>query len=68
METVGSRIRLIRIQKGLTQKRFSNILGVSRPYISHIENDKRKPPTVLVKLISREFSITEQWLVSGSVK
>ena len=65
METIGYRVRIIRKCQSLTQKQFSSILAVSRPYISNIEHNKKQPPKTLIKLICHEFKVSENWLLTG---
>jgi transcriptional regulator with XRE-family HTH domain len=66
MNTIGYRVKLIRKRKSLTQEQFSSMLAVSRPYISNIESDKKRPPMTLIKLICYEFNVPESWLISGA--
>ena len=39
----GSRLRELRIQKGLTQQELGNIVHVTKAEISMIESNKRSP-------------------------
>lgn len=65
MEKIGTRIKQLRNSEGLTQEEFANLFGVSRVWITNIENGKRKPNELLVKMISAHFVITESWLLTG---
>ena len=62
---MNKRIRKIRLSAGVTQEAFGNSLGVSRAYISRIENGRVIPSSILIKLIIREFNISKEWLFSG---
>lgn len=42
MINIGQRIKELRVKIGMSQQRLAEILGVSRPTISQIENDERK--------------------------
>jgi len=42
MINIGQRIKELRVKVGMSQQRLAEILGVSRPTISQIENDERK--------------------------
>ncbi len=42
MSKIGERIRKLREATGLNQKRLAELLGISRPAVSQIENDERK--------------------------
>lgn len=58
MITIGNRIRELRVKVGMSQQRLAEILGVSRPTISQIENDERKIfADELIKL-SEAFNIS----------
>jgi len=41
-ETFGQRLRRLRETKGLTQEELADKAGISRPYVSELERDKRK--------------------------
>lgn len=40
METFGSRLKLARTLKGLSQQELGNIVGLTKQSISRVENDK----------------------------
>lgn len=40
METFGSRLKLARTLKGLSQQELGNIIGLTKQSISRVENDK----------------------------
>jgi len=42
MINIGQRIKELRVKVGMSQQRLAEILGVSRPTISQIENNERK--------------------------
>ena len=53
-QVAGSLLRLARIQLGLSQSAFADLLGVAQPTLSAYESCKRQPtlPTLL-KLLAR---------------
>jgi len=53
----GKAIRTIRASKGITQKEFSNVLGLDPSYISRIEQNTRTPSTELLELIAKKLDI-----------
>ena len=55
VEAVSGRIRLLRESVGMSQGDFADALGVSRGYISNIENGKAEPTITLLWEIEREF-------------
>jgi len=62
---MNKRISQIRKEAGKTQDEFAEILGLSKNFISLIENGKREPSDRTIKDICRELSINEQWLRTG---
>ncbi|MDD3847169.1 MAG: helix-turn-helix transcriptional regulator [Syntrophorhabdaceae bacterium] len=61
----GERIRYIRDSLYLTQDRFAEILGISRPYVSELEKGKYVPSDQLTLSISRAFNVLPGWLRTG---
>ena len=43
-ETFGQAIKRLRIQRGLTQRKLADKLGIDFTYLSKVENDKGDPP------------------------
>lgn len=66
LNTIGKRIKEIRKSFNLTQKDFAKPLGISYGHISNIEKDKDAPSKALIKLISSEYEIDENWIINGS--
>lgn len=62
------RIKTVRKDVGMSQNEFAEHLGVTRSVISNIELNRLAKPeqkTSLIKLISREFNVNEDWLLTG---
>lgn len=66
MQGVGLRIRELRKWQHLSQVEFAGRVGVTNAHISAIEKGKTMPSSALIKLISKEFKVTEKWLIDGS--
>lgn len=62
MGSIGVRVKKIRKQVGLTQKKFSQKLGVYQSHISQIESGRAEPSGQLINLICRTFGVNEEWL------
>lgn len=63
--TIGERIKKLRKELDLTQQEFSNRLGVSRNNIATYETREAGVGNAVIKLICREFSVSEEWLRTG---
>lgn len=62
------RIKNVRKNNNMTQHEFAERLGVTRSVISNIELDRLAKPeqkASLIKLISKEFNVNEDWLLNG---
>ena len=62
--TVGSRVKALRKQKGLTQGELGDKLGTSAMTISSIENDQRESHELLGELAAF-FKVSDSWLING---
>lgn len=62
MASIGNEIKNIRIENQLTQEQFSQKIGVSRPFVSRIENGKEVPSKPIIKLIGLLFKEDVNWL------
>lgn len=63
-----NRITKIRKHVGLTQGEFAEKLGLTRNFISLIENGNRIPSDRTITDICREFNVSETWLRTGEGK
>lgn len=61
----GAKLREIRARLSLTQKAFSEKLGVSLPYLNQMENNNRPVSTTVVLSLAREFGFDVTELQSG---
>ncbi len=44
----GHKLRLLRVDKRLSQDKLSDLSGIERSYISNIENGKQNPSIVVI--------------------
>ena len=51
--SIGSRLRKVRQDAGLTQKAFGQLVGVSLPTVNRVENNQRSPDSEFLVEISR---------------
>ena len=55
---IGSRVREVRMERGLTQAQLAGMVDVSRQTINYIENGTFCPSTYLALRIARVFGVT----------
>lgn len=61
-----NRIKQVRKESGLSQLEFAQRLGFStNGAIANIELQRTEPKDSLIKLICKEFNISEDWLRTG---
>ena len=65
---MNERIKQIRLALDFTQEQFANKLGLSRNFITQLENGTKQPSDRTIADICRIFSINEDWLRSGEGK
>jgi len=53
----GSVIRLLRTAEGKSQTDFARELGVTRSYLSQVENDRKQPSLELLRLTSKRLGV-----------
>ena len=59
------RVSEVRKAANLTQGEFADKLGLTRNFISLIENGNRDPSDRTIADICREFNVSEHWLRTG---
>jgi transcriptional regulator with XRE-family HTH domain len=64
-ETVGARLRRLRIEQGLSQRDLS-APGITYAYISRIEAGARTPSVKALRMLARKLSVTPEFLETGS--
>ena len=55
--SLGTNIRTLRDNMGLTQQKLADYLGVSRVEVSYFENDSRKPNLAILQKLSNLFGV-----------
>ena len=66
---LSERVKFIRNNLGMNQAKFGEIIGVTRSEIKNIELNNLKQPEKkipLLKLMCKEFNISEDWLINGN--
>ena len=65
MNNVGQRIKELRKMLGLSQREFAERIGKSLNAIQKWESGDRIPSEPALKLIAKEFGVSEEWLKTG---
>lgn len=63
--TINERIKQLRKEKGLNQKQFAAMLGVTQSGASYMEQPGNNVSDSSIKSICTVFSINEEWLRNG---
>lgn len=63
MIELGSKIKEIRKEHGLSQTAFANLIGVTQDSISLWEQNKRVPDTIYVYEICKKFHVSADYLL-----
>ena len=64
-ESVGERLRRLRLERGLSQRDLS-APGVSYAYISRIEAGARRPSVKALRMLAKKLAVTPGYLETGS--
>jgi len=65
LESIGSRIKMIRKHYGLTQTELGELLGIQYSGVSKFERDVVIPTEAALKLICSTYHINYMWLTEG---
>lgn len=60
---IGKRLRLLRVEKELTQEELGKILGVGKTTISQYESETRKPDADMLRRIAEFFDVSVDYLL-----
>lgn len=66
LKIIGERVKKIREESNLTQSELAKIIGTSRSVVANIEGNRVEPRDWFIKSLCREFSINENWLLTGT--
>ncbi|WP_454801414.1 helix-turn-helix domain-containing protein [Mucilaginibacter phyllosphaerae] len=68
-QTFGQLLKIIRREKGISQRDLADQVGIDFSYVSKIENDRLPPPAAetIIK-ISKVLDVSEEILLSNSKK
>ena len=63
MINIGKRIKEIRIESGLSQERFGNILSVSQDTVSLWEKGKSVPTAEYLIAMAKQFDVSSDYIL-----
>lgn len=63
--TVGKNIKNIRKERGMTQIEFANKVGISRTYLSDLENDRKNISTKTLQTLSEKLNVSTSYITTG---
>lgn len=63
---MNNRIVQLRKSREWTQDKFAEEMGISKNYVSLIENGKKFPSDRLISDICQKFNVNEEWLRYGN--
>ncbi|WP_062233268.1 helix-turn-helix domain-containing protein [Fictibacillus sp. FJAT-27399] len=64
---IGKRIKLFRIEKGYTVTKLADIAGISKGYLSSIENHKNNPSAHMVKKLAKALEVPVEKVINHEV-
>ena len=65
MKTVHERIKEIRLSLGISQREFSKKIFITQSFYGDIELGKKKTNERIIQLISTQFNINKDWIMTG---
>jgi transcriptional regulator with XRE-family HTH domain len=68
MATTGERIRQIREKRGLTQDQLSEAAGISKGFLSDVENNNKNISSQALLRIANALGASVDYLLQGAVK
>lgn len=66
-EDINGKVRVVRMDTGLTQSLFAGELKISRDIIAQIESYRTPAPATLLKRMCTTFRIEPRWVLIGDV-
>jgi transcriptional regulator with XRE-family HTH domain len=64
--TFGERLVYARNKKGLNQKQFAELIGITPTRLNYWEKDKREPDVTMIWKIIKALEISGDWLIGNS--
>jgi len=68
MNTIGERIKYLRILNKLSMEEFAEKIGANKSGISFYESNKYEPSAKNLVLLSQQFNVSTDWILTGKGK
>ena len=68
METLGQRVKKLRINNNLSQRKLAKMVETSPGLISFIERDRNRPNYEIIARIAKKLDTTTDYLIFGDKK
>ncbi|PRO64572.1 helix-turn-helix domain-containing protein [Alkalicoccus urumqiensis] len=63
---IGDNIQDLRKEKGLTQAGLAKLMGISRSYLSDVENNRKNPSLKTIESLAEKLGVSVLYLTSGN--
>ena len=64
--SLGKRLKITRIERGISQRRLAQQTGLRQSHLSMIENDKHDPSATIVRTLARALGVSADYLLGLS--
>lgn len=68
MKRIGEKLRVLRLQHGLTTRKLATALETSNSHITRIETGVRRPSSDLILRISQHFNVSIDQLMNDELE
>lgn len=65
-DEIGTRVKKVRLRKGISQEQFGEIIGIKKVAVSKIENGENSLSKGDLLAICRQFNVNKEWLINGN--
>ena len=65
-DEIGTRVKKVRLRKGISQEQFGEIIGIKKAAVSKIENGENSLSKGNLLAICRQFNVNKEWLINGN--
>ena len=65
-DEIGTRVKKVRLRKGISQEQFGEMIGIKKAAVSKIENGENSLSKGNLLAICRQFNVNKEWLINGN--